>query len=638
MKEKVKTIEEKYKQLSELDHILVRSGMYIGSTREELKNMFIYDESDEKMILSEMSYTPGLLKLVDEIVSNIADEFRRKDNMGLTHAEIEFDRSGHFRIKDNGGIPVVKHKTAGIYVPAFIFSALRTGTNYDDSEERDGCGTNGLGCKICNIFSKYFSVYTADKSHSYFGSWSDNMKVKNNDEKVKTCADHFTEFQFDIDWARFEDIDEVTDDFASIIEKRIIDLCAANIGLSAEYTFKDGDNVIRHSEWVFKTFEEYIELYSDYIDQENCISFKDKQKQVWVYPDGGLNIGFVNGAECSKGTHIKAIRSEINNAISNQILQKNKIDVGARNVDGKYTMFCIYHVANPSYNSQTKEELTTPVERFSMEEGYKFSIPDKFLKECCKSEIVNIVLDWYKQKMEVDDQKTIRKLNKQAKTKIRNSDKFIDANTKLAGDKELWLFEGFSAAAGFRQSRNPQTQAAYLLRGKVLNVTSLSPSKIMSNQELSDIITILGLQWGEKNTKANLNFGKIVIASDQDYDGFSISGLLLNFFATKFPELFESQMICRSVSPIIIARKGNIIKKYYNLNEYKKDEAHLSGYKMSYIKGLGSLEKEDFKEMLQHPMFHYFTKDELADISLRAWFSKDHAGERKNMLKNDVED
>lgn len=636
MKTKEKTVEEKYQQVSELDHVILRAGMYIGSVREELKNMFIYDIDDAKMIMSEMSYTPGLLKLIDEIISNIADEYRRKDNMGLTKAEIEFTRSGHFRIKDNGGIPVVKHKTAGMYVPAFIFSSLRTGSNYNDTEERDGIGTNGLGCKICNIFSKYFSVYTADKKKSYFGSWSNNMKTKNDDEKIQATCDHFTEFQFDIDWSRFEDVNEVTDDFATIIEKRIIDLCAANPGLSAKYIFKDDNGIIRKSEWSFKSFEEYIELYSDYIDQENCISFKDKQKQVWIYPDGGLNIGFVNGAECSKGTHIKAIRDEINKAIATQILQKNKLDVGPRNVDGKYTMFCIYHVANPAYNSQTKEELTTPIERFSMEPDYKFSIPDKFIKECCKSEIVNIVIDWYKQKAEVEDQKTLRKLNKQAKTKIRNSDKFIDANTKVRKDRELWIFEGDSARAGFRSARNPQTQAAYMLRGKILNISGLGPTKVMANQELSDLITIIGLQWGEKNKPDDLNFGKIVICTDADADGHAIAGLLINFL-NLFPELYENGMVCRSISPIITAEKGNDLRKFYTLADYKKEESKLKGYKITYLKGLGTQTNKLYKDMMQNPIFHYFTKDDLADLSLRSWFGKGNASERKSMLKNDVE-
>lgn len=634
----MKKIEDKYTSLNEVEHILKRSGMYIGSIKEEQKQMFIYDVEDAKMSMRELSYTPGLLKLIDEVISNIGDEYRRKDNMGLTNMEIEISNTGHFRIKDNGGIPVVMHKDANLYVPVFIFGNLRTSSNYDDTEERDGIGTNGIGCKIANIFSKHFSVYTADTKKSLFQSWSDNMMKLNNDLKIEKCSDHFTEFQFDIDWTRFEDVNEITDEFVSIIEKRVIDLCAANPGLVAKFKYVHDNTIIREAEWSFKNFEEYIELYSDYIDNENVMSFSDKQKQVWVFPDGGLNIGFVNGAECSKGTHIRAIRSEINNAIATQILAKNKIDVGPRNVDNKYTMFCTYHIANPSYNSQTKEECTTPVERFSMEKDYKFSIPDKFLKECCKSEIVNIVIDWYKQKSEVEDEKTRRKLNKEAKQKMRNSDKFIDANTKVKRDKELWIFEGASAAAGLRGGRNPQTQAGYLLRGKVLNVSGMAPSKIMDNQELHDIINILGLQWGEYNKAEDLNFGKVVIASDQDFDGFAISGLLLNFFALNFPELFEQGIICRSVSPIIIARKGkNDVKKYFSLPDYHKDENSLKGYRITYIKGLGSLLAEDFKEMLQNPTLHYFTKDDMAGINLKSWFSKSEAKARKEMLKNDIE-
>lgn len=637
MKVKEKTIEEKYSSLTEIEHILKRRTMYIGSDREELTSLFIYDQDDCKMKITELSYTPGLLKLLDEMISNVGDEFRRKDNMGLTDIEVEIHRNGHCKIKDNGGIPVVKHKETNLYVPSMIFGQLRTSSNYNDNEERDVIGTNGLGSKIVVIFSKYFSVYTADNKKSFFQAWKNNMQETNDkDIVIKNCNEHFTEFQFDIDWNHFEDVKEITNDFVLLIEKRIIDLCAANPGLNAKFTFIDNDNtILRNVEWKFKSFEEYIELYNDFIDQDNVISFKDKQKQVWIYPDGGLNIGFVNGAECSKGTHIKAIRNEINNSIATYILQKNKIDVGSRNVDGKYTMFCVYHIANPAYSSQTKEELTTAVEHFSMEKDYKFSIPDKFIKECCKSEIVNIVIDWFKQKSEVEDQKTLRKLNKQLKAKVR-SDKFIDSNTKVKSDKELWLFEGQSAAANMRPSRNPQTQGAYLLRGKVLNTQGLPISKISANQELSDLMSIIGLQFGEKALKENILVGKIILAQDADVDGSSIASLLINFFNI-FPELFEYNMIYRVISPIVIAKKGKEKKYYYTLDEYKKAESSLKGYKMLYIKGLGSLEKDDFKEMMQNPKLILITKDDLADLNLKNWFGKANASIRKGMLKNDVE-
>ena len=75
-----KTIEQKYKTVSELDHILLRSGMYIGSTKEEESQMFLYDSEAKIMELKNVMYVPGLLKIIDEVISNSCDEFRRKDN------------------------------------------------------------------------------------------------------------------------------------------------------------------------------------------------------------------------------------------------------------------------------------------------------------------------------------------------------------------------------------------------------------------------------------------------------------------------------------------------------------------------------------------------------------------------------
>ncbi len=615
-------IEDKYRTMTPIEHILRRPGMYIGSTKEESRQMFIYN--GDKMQLMDVNVTPALLKIVDEVISNTCDEYRRKDNLGLNELSVTFDKTGKFTIRDNGGIPVVIHKVAGVYVPEFIFGQLRTSSNYDDSEERNVIGTNGIGCKIANIFSSRFEVITADKKNQLSCEWTNNMQTKN-DSKIVKSKEHFTQFDFEIDWKYFEDVNEITDDFTKIIIKRCIDAAAANPGLKVK---------VNDLTFCFKSFDDYIELYSDYIDLENKIKYSDKMKTLYIFPDNGINVGFVNGAECSKGTHIKGVKDIISNALSEAIYKKTKLEIKPRSIDDKYSLFCQFNVVNPAYDSQTKECLTTPTERFSKTED--FVIPKSLIDSCIKSEITNIVIDWYKQKMEVEDQKILRKLNKQAKSKIKNSDKYIEANCKKAQDKQLWLFEGFSAAAGFRQGRNPQTQAAYLLRGKVLNVSGMTPTKIMMNQELSDIITILGLKWGEKNDVSRLNIGKIIIASDQDYDGFAISGLLFNFF-NLFPELFEAGIIYRSSSPIIIARKGKQIKKYFRLEDYKKDESKLTGWQITYIKGLGSLEAIDFKEMLQHPVLHKFTKDDLTDMQLKAWFSKDSASERKQMMKKDVE-
>ena len=153
-----KKIEEKYKELSERDHVLLRPGMWVGSIKQEEKTMFLYNSLSEIMELREVEYTPAMLKVVDEVISNSCDEFRRKDNLGLTDLWVTLEENGWITVKDNGGIPIVKHKEAGVYVPEFIFGRLRTSSNYDDTEDRNVIGTNGVGSSITNIFSKEYKI------------------------------------------------------------------------------------------------------------------------------------------------------------------------------------------------------------------------------------------------------------------------------------------------------------------------------------------------------------------------------------------------------------------------------------------------------------------------------------------------
>lgn len=631
-----KTIEETYVHLDLLSHILKRPGMYIGSIKNETKSFFLYDAEDEQLSLREIEYVPSILKIIDEVISNSCDEYRRSTNLGLTTVSVTIDNNGSVTVRDNGGIPVVKHKVAGVYVPEYIFSNLMTGSNFDDTENRTGIGQNGIGSKTAAIFSTHFSVFTADSKHSYYRSWKNNMRDMNDDMKVKTTSDHFTEISFNIDFSQFENIDSLSDDFIDIIEKRCIDAAAANIGLSVSFKHTCNGDCVSESSWQFSNFMEYIELYGNYVNIDDVITFSDSQKSVWFFPDGNINIGFVNGAECSNGTHIKEIHGIINECVSSYIASKKKLEMSPRYVEGKYSTFCMLHVDNPAFDSQTKDTLTTPVSKFiTTESDYKFVMPKKFLDDICKSDIIDTVVDWVKQKQEVEDQKNIRKLNKDAKKKVRDSDKFIDANSRNRIERELWIYEGLSAASCHRISRNPQTQAAYLLRGVTLNCISLTASKIMQNRELSDLVSIIGLQWGVKNKKEDLNFNKIVIATDADHDGDKIAALLLVFF-NRFPELFEYGIICRSISPIMIATKGSENINIYTFKEYKEREKELKGYSIKYAKGLGSLNNQQYKEMLQHPILHVYNKDELSEQSLNRWFGKGVAKERKHVLKEEV--
>ena len=627
-----KKIEEKYQELSEIQHILTRPGMWVGSIKTEEKDAFIYNSKIAKFEMKIVNYVPAMLKVVDEVISNSCDEFRRKDNMGLTELYVKINKeTGEIIVRDNGGIPIVKHKEAGIYVPEFIFGRLRTSSNYDDSEDRNVIGTNGVGSALCNVFSSYFEIESADGKNEFHRSWSNNMETLNNDLKVTKCGKktHYTQTRFKLDFSRFDtDLTTFNDDFINIIHKRCIDAAAANPGLKVIFNYNDED-----IEWKFKKLDEYIDLYSNLLNIPDKILFENDLCTAYIFPDSSVDVGFVNGAECSKGTHMRAIRNEINQAIVDYLVKKDKLkDLTTRGVDNKYSVFININVSNPGYDSQTKDTLVTPVEKFSKDEKIKWEVSDKFLNKIIKSEIVALVRDWYKQKVAAEDEKALRKINRETNKGLKRPDKYITCTSKRKAEKQLWIFEGDSAKSGLRGGRNPETQAGLIMRGVPLNCYGMTPVQIMKNEVFNDIVTVLGLKWGKEFNIDDLNFGKIVISTDADTDGDKIAALLLLFF-NNWPELFEKNIVCRNISPIVISRKGKDCQKFYTIEEFKEAEKKLKGYTHKYVKGLGGLSDKESKEMYQDPKFLYFKKDEAVDSMFRKWFNKSDSNVRKDMLK-----
>jgi len=632
-----KKIEEKYKELSEVQHILQRPGMWVGSIKSEEKDAFVYNDKTGKFEMKIINYIPAMLKVVDEVISNSCDEFRRKDNMGLTELIVKINReNGEIIVRDNGGIPIIKHKEAGVYVPEFIFGRLRTSSNYDDTEDRQVIGTNGVGSSLTNVFSTYFEIESADGKNEFHRSWSNNMETLNDDLRITKCdkKTHYTQTRFKLDFSRFDtSLKTFDDDFINIIHKRCIDAAAANFGLSVHFELLNGKKTINSCKWKFKQFDEYIDLYSNLLNIQDKIPFENALCKAWIFPDSSIDIGFVNGAECSRGTHMRALRNEINQTVVDYITKKDKIkDLTTRGVDNKYSVFININVSNPAYDSQTKECLTTPVDKFSKDEKIKFEVSDKFLNKITKSEIVALVRDWYKQKSAAEDEKALRKINRETNKGLKRPDKYITCSSRVRVNKQLWIFEGDSAKSGLRGGRNPEIQAGLIMRGVPLNCYGMTPVQIMKNEVYNDIVTVLGLKWGKEFDINDLNFGKIVISTDADTDGDKIAALLLLFF-NNWPELFEKNIVCRNISPIVISRKGKDCKKFYSMEEFKAAEKKLKGYTHKYVKGLGGLSDKESKEMYQDPKFMYFKKDDATDSMFRKWFNKAESDNRKNMLK-----
>jgi len=626
---KEKTIEEKYKTLSEVEHVLLRPGTYVGSTVlcEPTKEL-IYDNEEKKFVEKDVQYVPALLKIFDEIFSNSIDESKR--NKKLDTIKITIDQvNGFISVFDNGGIPVVMHKDTKMWVPEMVFSSMRSGSNFDDSEERDWVGTNGLGSTLTNIFSKKFTVRTADGKNEFVQTFENNMSAKSK-PKLKPSGKKFTEITFEPDLSRFG-IESIDDNHLDMFVKRIMTAAATNPNLTISINGKKLN---------FKTFESYCRLFTD-----DLIFEKGKGWEVGFAPSSSFrHISIVNSAETKDGgTHVNYITDQVVTYLRELIKKKHKVDLKPGDIRNHLFVFISCSIQNPAYSSQTKEKLITDPKNF----GTSHTITPKTLKAIFNSEITASILDWVNRKNEADEKAAVRNANKQlAKVKIN---KLIDAKGKDRRKCTLMLCEGDSPMAGFRKYRNPETQGAFPLRGKSLNVREVPNSKAIQNQEIKSIVGALGLQFGkspfvyDKNGKLiedNLRYGEIHIYSDADIDGISCASLLVNIFEKWWPELFKEHRIARCETPVIIARhkkSGKVLNFYYD-DEWEdwQKKNNVDQYDVDYKKGLAALTDEEYEEIIRNPRLYYYDITDNSNEKLNIWFGNDSSLRKEELMKPDV--
>lgn len=633
---------EKYQIKSEIEHILDRPGMYVGSVYDNLVPTHLYKPSEHRMVLVENSlHNAALQKLFDEILSNAVDEHRRSDAMfKISEISVYVSTSGYVCILDNGGIPVAKHPQASkafgrdILIPELIFGHLRTSSNYDDTQDREVVGTNGLGAKLTNIFSKEFTVFTCDGKQKVTIKWLNNMRSCELGLVEKASkSDHRTSIEFTIDLERF-DIEELNLSHIRQMQKRCIDAAAANPGLKVSFKSDIADGKL-DADFKFTSFGEYSRLYFDELQPEEVLTFIAPKLQLnLITRPSNYNVAFVNGALCSNGTHIKVIQKQITDKIL-EFCKKNDMElITERDILNTLTIFASCTVRNPSYDSQTKTTLTTKLSR------YDLKLDDKFLKSLLDSNIIQALRDYYEHKYAAEKRKETRKLNAALRaTKV--SKKLIICNSK-SNNKELLIFEGNSASAGFRKFRNPQTQSAYMLRGKIRNAFNLERAKILENTELREIIALLGLQFDNaKSNIKNLEYDKIIIYSDADQDGGHIAGLLIAFITRHFPELIRNGKVYRAITPIIVAYNNKTKDKKYFYTQEEFDAygiQNLKGYEIRYTKGLGGLDDNDYDIILNQQKLIRFDIKDAEDIEMvQVWFDKDST-ERKKLLLDDNND
>ena len=601
----MKTIEEKYRKLSDVDHVLLRPGMYCGSIKPKQEDYHLHD--GEKFVKRSVTYNPAFLKIFDEIVSNSIDEHRRNSKLNEVRVTVDPD-AGSIKIWDNGGIPVVMHAEHNEWIPEMIFSNLKAGSNFNDDEERLVAGTNGVGSTLTNIFSTKFRIRTCDGKNAFEQTFSNNMRERTQAKIVK-WKDHFTEIFYIPDLPRFS-LEKIDADHVEMMRKRCIDLAACNPSLTI--TFNE-------TAYKFDKFADYCKLYVPDVVYEEGARWK-----VGIAPSEGsfTQVSFVNSVETKDGgTHVDYIASQVIEWIRERVKKKHKVDLKPSELRNHFFLFVQADIVNPAFSSQTKEKMITEAKEF----GSKFELADKTLKAVLASEVVQRILDWAQQKALADERKQLRELNKNlAKGKVL---KLIDAKARYGrGDCTLALFEGDSASSAFRKYRDPQRQGAFPLRGKFVNVTEMPATKIIQNQEVKDILAATGLKMGEEPKE--LRYGKVLIYSDADPDGDSIAGLLINFFGRFWPELFNQGRVCRVMTPLVVAkRKGETLSFYSadEFNEWQAKQKDLSKWDVAYKKGLAALEDEEYREIIQNPNMFAIEADGSLKQTLDAWFGGDPA-------------
>ena len=191
-----------------------------------------------------------------------------------------------------------------------------------------------------------------------------------------------------------------------------------------------------------------------------------------------------------------------------------------------------------------------------------------------------------------------------------------------------------SAGQPMRSYRN-QNQGFFCLRGKFMNVSEIDPKKVIENKETFGLMQAIGLKWKEKANIKNIRYSKIIIATDADVDGDSITGQLLNFFSN-WPELFEWGMIYRNITPLLIVEDKKAKKEIYfysqnSFEEFASKSFNEKLHTVHYKKGIGSLEAHQFKKIISDPILHKYSLTETCMEKLNVWFGKD-ADLRKNEL------
>ncbi|MBW0470843.1 hypothetical protein O181_010558 [Austropuccinia psidii MF-1] len=657
-----KSASQTYQKLTQLEHVLKRPDTYIGSVEAIRQYMWIYDKAKKAMVNKEISFVPGLYKIVDEILVNAADNKQRDDNMDTLKVTIDCEKNIISVMNNGKGIPIEIHETEGIYIPELIFGHLLAGSNFDDEEKKTTGGRNGYGAKLANIYSLEFIVETADTATAkkYKQVFKNNMSTK---EKPKITenkkGEEYTKITFKPDLVKFNLPAEngLAGDMEALLSKRVYDLAG---------TLKNVKVWLNDERVKVNGFKKYVEMYINGINEASKSSSSKnleppgspgqasnktpiiyeecgKRWEIAFAPSDGQfqQVSFCNSIATTKGgTHVDHVVRQLVDKITESVNKKKaKLNLKPFQVKNHLWVFVNCLIENPAFDSQTKENMTLGASKF----GSKCAISDEFMKKVLKSGVIDTVMDFAKFKEEA----AFKKTDGSKRSRITGILKLEDANnagTKKASDCTLILTEGDSAkslAVAGLSVIGRDNFGVFPLRGKLLNVREANGAQLLANAEIQHIKQIMGLQQGKKyQSRDSLRYGSLMIMTDQDHDGSHIKGLIINFLDYFFPSLLEIPgFLVEFITPIVkVTRKKEEIS-FFTMPEFerwKEENDGGRGWTSKYYKGLGTSDAKDakkyFSKMSSHRIKFAATQENdraLIDMA----FNKKKADDRKEWLR-----
>lgn len=614
--------------LEGLEAVRRRPGMYIGTTGPK-----------------------GLHHLVWEILDNSVDEALAGHCKNI-NVVINEDHS--ITVEDDGrGIPTDIVEKTGKSAVETVFTVLHAGGKFGGGGYKVSGGLHGVGASVVNALSERLEVEVArdGKLHRQAykrGEAEGGVKVVGQTDRRGTKVTFWPDDEI------FHDINEDNERIKIFVEwdtlaTRIREMAFLNKGLRITLTDKRADKTESYH------YEGGIASYVEYLNETRTaihkppIYFEQERDQVvvecafqWTDVYAESIFTFVNNISTPiGGTHLTGCRNALTRVINDYARKNNLVKESDANFTGEdvregLTAIISVKVAEPQFEGQTKERLGN-----REVQGITQAVTSEFLSDFLERnprEAKNIV-------SKAIQARQAREAAHKAKQNVRRQsalesgnlpDKLADCSERDPGKSEIYLVEGDSAGGSAKQGRNRVFQAILPLRGKILNVERVQPSRIYENAEVQAMIQALGLSVKDEEDSDNgggktagllrpmadnldlskLRYHKIIIMTDADVDGSHIRTLLLTFFFRYAKPVVEQGFVYIAQPPLYKVTKGKRVEYCFNEHKLEAVRAEL-GEKadVQRFKGLGEMMPQQLWETTMNPETRTLKRVSVEDAS-----------------------